>query len=271
MDLRRERYDRVAAARQDEQQLMVDYERTDACRMAFLQECLDDDSAVPCGRCDGCAGPWYPTDVPDTVVGAARERLQKVGTVIDARAQWPSGMDRLGVPVKGRIAADEQLEPGRALARLSDLGWGQRLREVLREDAPPPPSSCGPASRSSPSGAGRSARWPWSRCPRARTRSSSGRSRPGWRRWGACATSARSTSPTVGRRARWAATAPTAWPCLGPRRRRPGPRGAARRLPGPVLLVDDVVSSRWSLTVAGRALRQAGAPAVLPLVLAVDG
>ena len=41
--------------------------------------------------------------------------------------------------------------------------------------------------------------------------------------------------------------------------------------PGPVLLVDDVVSSRWSLTVAGRALRQAGAPAVLPLVLAVDG
>ncbi len=40
---------------------------------------------------------------------------------------------------------------------------------------------------------------------------------------------------------------------------------------GPVLLVDDLVSSRWSLTVAARALRAAGAPAVLPLVLAVDG
>ena len=38
-----ERYARVAAARQAEQQLMVDYERTDACRMAFLQESLDDD------------------------------------------------------------------------------------------------------------------------------------------------------------------------------------------------------------------------------------
>ena len=42
-------------------------------------------------------------------------------------------------------------------------------------------------------------------------------------------------------------------------------------IPGPVLLVDDLVSSRWSLTVAARALRAAGAPAVLPLVLAVDG
>ncbi|OFS15263.1 hypothetical protein HMPREF3099_02505 [Kytococcus sp. HMSC28H12] len=41
--------------------------------------------------------------------------------------------------------------------------------------------------------------------------------------------------------------------------------------PGPVLLVDDLVDSRWTLTVAGRALRRAGAGAVLPLALAVEG
>ena len=40
---------------------------------------------------------------------------------------------------------------------------------------------------------------------------------------------------------------------------------------GPVLLVDDLVSSRWTLTVAGRALRLAGADGVLPFALAVDG
>ena len=39
-------------------------------------------------------------------------------------------------------------------------------------------------------------------------------------------------------------------------------------LDGPVLLVDDLVDSRWTLTVAGRLLRQAGAPAVLPFALA---
>ena len=38
---------------------------------------------------------------------------------------------------------------------------------------------------------------------------------------------------------------------------------------GPVLLVDDRVESGWTMTVAAKLLREAGAPAVLPLVLAV--
>jgi ATP-dependent DNA helicase RecQ len=40
---------------------------------------------------------------------------------------------------------------------------------------------------------------------------------------------------------------------------------------GPVLLVDDLADSRWTLTVAARALRAAGAPAVLPLTLGIAG
>jgi ATP-dependent DNA helicase RecQ len=39
----------------------------------------------------------------------------------------------------------------------------------------------------------------------------------------------------------------------------------------PVLLVDDLADSRWTLAVAGRALRRAGSGPVLPLVLAVSG
>ena len=38
---------------------------------------------------------------------------------------------------------------------------------------------------------------------------------------------------------------------------------------GPVLLIDDRVETGWTLTVAAKLLREAGAPAVLPLVLAV--
>jgi ATP-dependent DNA helicase RecQ len=41
-------------------------------------------------------------------------------------------------------------------------------------------------------------------------------------------------------------------------------------IPGPLLLVDDVADSRWTLTVAGALLREAGSPAVLPLVLALE-
>ena len=87
---------------------------------------------------------------PTGVVGAARERLARAGVDLDPRVQWPTGMDRLGVPVKGKIPPDEALLPGRALARLSDLGWGQRLREVLREDAPAHPDllrACVPGAR----------------------------------------------------------------------------------------------------------------------------
>jgi ATP-dependent DNA helicase RecQ len=39
---------------------------------------------------------------------------------------------------------------------------------------------------------------------------------------------------------------------------------------GPVLLVDDATETGWTLAVASRMLRRAGAQAVLPLVLAVQ-
>ena len=40
---------------------------------------------------------------------------------------------------------------------------------------------------------------------------------------------------------------------------------------GPILLVDDLADSRWTLTVTTRALRRAGAESVLPFVLALRG
>ena len=50
----------------------------------------------------------------------------------------------------------------------------------------------------------------------------------------------------------------------------PAPLSAGlTRLSGPVLLVDDLVDTGWTLTVAAKLLREAGAPAVLPLVLAM--
>ena len=50
----------------------------------------------------------------------------------------------------------------------------------------------------------------------------------------------------------------------------PEPLGdAVSQIGGPVLLVDDQVDTGWTMTVAARLLRDAGAPAVLPLALAV--
>ncbi len=267
-----ERYGRVARARRTEQELMVGYERADTCRMALLQGYLDDPSAEPCGRCDVCAGRWFPTKVTDRVVGAAHERLARVGVVLEPRAQWPTGMARLAVPVSGRIAAPESMERGRALARLTDLGWGQRLRELLREDQPAPSElvrACVPVL----------AEWDWAQRPVGVVGMPS-------RRHTAFVASLADGLAAVGR-----------LPLLGTLDlAHDGPAGepggnSAYRLAGvwervvvgpelatalagvdgPVLLVDDLVSSRWTLTVAARALRLAGAPAVLPFALAIDG
>jgi ATP-dependent DNA helicase RecQ len=267
-----ERYERVAAARRREQDLMVAYEQTDGCRMAFLQESLDDPTTAPCGRCDGCAGPWFPTEVPEVALTTARGRLERAGVELEARAQWPSGMDRLGVPLKGRIPAEEAMDPGRAVARLTDLGWGQRLRAVLRsEDAPAPSEllrACVPILRD----------WGWAQRPVAvamvpsRTRPllvesvARGLAEMGHLEWlGALDLVDGGPVGEAGGNSAFRLAGVWGRFAVGE-----SLRSAAGRLDGPVLLVDDVASSRWTITVAAQALRAAGAPAVLPFVLALD-
>ncbi|WP_434967288.1 RecQ family ATP-dependent DNA helicase [Janibacter indicus] len=267
-----ERYERVAAAREAEQQHMLDYIDTTGCRMAFLQRTLDDASARDCGRCDRCAGPWIDAEVADDALGSARSTLDRAGVDLDPRAQWPSGMDRLGVPVKGRIPADEAMSPGRALARVTDLGWGPRLRELLSEDQPVPDQVVRAVVRVL-------AEWGWQTRPAGIVVVPS-RSRP------TLVTSLADQLGQIGRLPVLGALTPVDGGPVG----EPGGNSAyrlagvwerltvdpelAHQLPGltgPVLLVDDVVHSRWTMTTAARALRRAGSQEVLPFALAVDG
>ncbi|HEX6075057.1 MAG TPA: DEAD/DEAH box helicase, partial [Micromonosporaceae bacterium] len=133
-----ERYTRVAAQRVAEQQIMREYEATSGCRMRFLRDQLDDPYAGDCGRCDRCTGPWYPTNVPENALTAARDQLGRAGVVIEPRRMWPAGGAAIGIPVSGKIPVTEQAEPGRVLGRMSDLGWGGRLRDLLAGSAPGP-------------------------------------------------------------------------------------------------------------------------------------
>ncbi|WP_309343031.1 RecQ family ATP-dependent DNA helicase [Actinomyces oris] len=140
-----QRYARVEAARRAEQEAMVAYERlgtdtgpgrtTVSCRMAFLRSVLDDpllEQGWRCGACDLCGGLDLP-DAPDQEqVGAAREALGRVGVELRARRQWPAGMDRLGLGrFKGRIGADRQAATGLAVGRLDGLGTSVVLRDLV--------------------------------------------------------------------------------------------------------------------------------------------
>ncbi len=131
-----ERYAKVAQTRSSEQRAMLDYLRTDMCRMQFLREQLDDPGAEPCGRCDSCRGEPWPTAVSEASLRAAQDALGRPGVEIAPRAMWPSGLDAVGIERKGKIDPLLAAEPGRAIARLTDLGIADRLRPLLAADAP---------------------------------------------------------------------------------------------------------------------------------------
>ncbi|MET9930959.1 MULTISPECIES: RecQ family ATP-dependent DNA helicase [unclassified Streptomyces] len=283
-----ERYAWVARQRAAEQQAMRDYVSASGCRMEFLRRQLDDEGAAPCGRCDNCAGAWADTSVSqETLTGATRE-LDRPGVEVEPRRMWPTGMPALGIELKGRIPAGEQCSTGRALGRLSDIGWGNRLRPLLAENAPdgPVPDDVLKAAVAVLAD--------WARSP------------GGWapgvpdasaRPVGVVAVPSLARPHLVGSLARGIADIGRL-PYLGTlaytgpdgahavRRSNSAQRlralsgaftvseelsGALAAAPGPVLLVDDFTDSGWTLAVAARLLRRAGAAQVLPLVLAAAG
>jgi ATP-dependent DNA helicase RecQ len=128
-----ERYDRVAAARRDEQAAMLEYIATTSCRMRFLREALDDPGAADCGRCDNCGGLSLSSSVSQASVAQAGDRLTRPGVAVQPRKLWPSALGNLGIDLKGKI---EGAEEGRVVARLTDLGLGQALRDLFRPGAP---------------------------------------------------------------------------------------------------------------------------------------
>jgi ATP-dependent DNA helicase RecQ len=128
-----DRYTRVAEVRRNEQQAMREYIRTDGCRMEFLRTQLDDPEAEPCGRCDNCTGRRLSDDVDESSLAAVGHRLERPGVTVEPKKLWPAATALDGVELRGRIAALEGAEPGRAVSRLTGVGLGSTLRGLLAE------------------------------------------------------------------------------------------------------------------------------------------
>ncbi|WP_336320579.1 RecQ family ATP-dependent DNA helicase [Streptomyces lavendofoliae] len=283
-----ERYAWVARQRETEQQAMRDYASATTCRMEFLRRQLDDEEAAPCGRCDNCAGPRFDTKVSAAALDAARGELGRPGVEVEPRKMWPTGLPAAGVDLKGRIPAGEQSWPGRALGRLSDIGWGNRLRPMLAPgapDGPVPDDVVDAVVRVLADWAKGPGGWA-SGAPDAPPRPAG------------VVTVASHSRPrlvgSLGRRIAEVGRMPllgsveyvpeaadarvsrtnSAQRVLGLHRVLAVPPALAGELAsagGPVLLVDDLSDSGWTLAVAARLLRRAGAGGVFPLVLAVQG
>lgn len=274
-----ERYERVATARRVETEAMLAYEALTppACRMAYLRRQLDDPELGPdwrCGRCDLCTEPWYPAIPEAALVADTRAALSRAGVEVMPRRQWPTGMATLGVDLAGRIDVSERAEVGIALARLDGLGLSESVREAVGTsagDGVVPPGL------------------------RAATRSVLERLRTDGLRVDGVITIASATRPdlvrhlghgvasvlgvpVVGQIAPREGAGPTAHEVNSAQRLAAVERRLHLNIPGPaleglpgrsVMLVDDYTDSGWTLTVAARLLRLAGAAQVHPFVLGV--
>ena len=249
-------HDRVAsvtALRRDEQAQMRSYIDTDQCRMRLLRSFLDDHDPDPCGICDNCTGERMDRAFGPAVVQQAVDFLRKSERVIEPRKQFPDGK---------RIALDKRLEEGRALAVWGDGGWGRLVRSGKQQDG---------------------------RFDDQLVKAARDLIRGRWRpepEWVAFVPSRRRPElvPDFAHRLAQA----LGLDCLGvvvkvrdtkPQKTMQNSQQQYRNVvdafeitgevrSGPVLLVDDVVDSRWTLTVVGSLLRAAGTSPVFPFALA---
>jgi ATP-dependent DNA helicase RecQ len=225
--------------------------------MAFLRGELDDPMAAPCGRCDRCTGVLLDPAVPAELVAEASAYLRSARLDIEPRKRWPNG---LGEP-KGTIGPEVRLEEGRALSVLGDGGWGSSVRAARATGQPVSDEVVEAAAALVKT---------WDPDPS-----------PAW------VTCVPSSSPVVADAAeRLAALLGLPFHDVLAHRGEKRPQSAmensanqvgnvyrafkikAYAPESPVLLVDDLVDTRWTLTVAGMLLRLGGSGPVHPFALA---
>jgi ATP-dependent DNA helicase RecQ len=251
-----ERIEAVTATRYQELDRMREFIATDVCSMAFITAELDDPDTEPCKRCANCVGAFATETVEPALVEEANVFLKRAYVAIEPRKQWLDGGRR-------NIPPEFQLEEGRALTRWGASGWGVEVRQgkfggsgfgddlveavatMIETDLNPEPA-------------------------------------PTWvtavpsLRHDIVPDFARRLATRLGLPYRETLTKVTETPQQKTMQNGPQQERNATDVfvvggeleSGPVLLVDDMVDSRWTLTACGVALLKAGSGPVYPVALA---
>ena len=257
-----QRADRLTALRHEEQQQMQQYVSLTSGHMEFLIRALDGDPInVQLPNI-----PALPTTADPALVQAAVAFLRRTSLPIEPRKQWPAG----GLPIidqRGKIEPGYQAEQGRALCIWGDAGWGQLVRQGKYQDnrfANELLGACIELIRN------------WNPEPSPT--------------WVTCIPSRRHPNLVPDFARRLAASLGLSFHAVLEKiDERPQQKSMANSsqqarnvdgslaivggdIPsGPVLLIDDMVDSRWTLTIATWLLRSHGSGEVFPLALSYTG
>jgi ATP-dependent DNA helicase RecQ len=256
-----DRVARVTAARRSEQAAMLAYQAERGCLMRFLRAQLDDVTTEDCGRCANCTGDDFNPTLDPELVRRATLFLRRSELTLEPRERWPGG---LGEP-SGAIPADERVEEGRVLSLYGDAGWGWMVRDGKHVE--------GRFSDDLVVASAEVIRDRWGPAPY-----------PTWLTWVPSHSHPELLSDFASRLGDVLGL-PSVEALAKDRETRPQKTrensaqqvrnifGAfsltGRQRSGSVLLVDDIVDSRWTLTIAGQLLRRGGADAVFPFALAL--
>ncbi|MDT8898314.1 MAG: RecQ family ATP-dependent DNA helicase [Thermanaerothrix sp.] len=260
LNLDTERIERITQLRRHEQTQMREYIYHQGCLMAFLQQALDDPYAEPCGHCAQCRGEGLPTSVSTDLVLKAEDFLKHEIILLPPRKQLPPGL----VPDLSFLSSSYQNATGRALCRYGRVGWGRLVRSGKYEE--------GRFADELVEAAAQLIKEVWNPNP--------------FPQWVTAIPSRRRPHlvPDFAQRLAQRLGLPF-YPVLERIADAPPQKDmqnnymqaknvlntikiSGKVLPGPVLLVDDVFDSGWTMTIAGYLLRKNGSGIVYPFALA---
>ncbi|MBL99242.1 MAG: ATP-dependent DNA helicase RecG [Rhodopirellula sp.] len=128
-ELDTQRIDRLTGQREIEWQEIKDYVATDGCLMAFLQQALDDPQPKVCGKCANCLGrPVVDVELDAVLLQSAQRFLRQAETVLTLPKQSPKGAF-VEYEIPYNIPQHQRALEGRVLSRWGDAGWGTLVKE----------------------------------------------------------------------------------------------------------------------------------------------
>jgi ATP-dependent DNA helicase RecQ len=113
-----ERYGRITELRRREQAAMAAFGSDGRCLMRALQEELDDPDPQNCGRCSVCGEPKFDGPLDPILVRDGALHLRSRPVILEVKKMAPDPEGRMK-----KLAEGVRAEEGRALARLGDGGW----------------------------------------------------------------------------------------------------------------------------------------------------